>query len=246
MANTGYLIGGIVIGAFVGGAGAYMLTKKKLEQDYQVKIDQLTAEFAKLDPYGPGNYGKVETKKSEPVKIDPRPEFFAESPSEAEIASAVREFKREVKPTGKTDYTAAFDGVPAAEKQTSVGGVFDLIGNAEEVTDEEGDDDEDESNTTVHFHSNTDLHSDPSIISADEASTVPDEYDTEVLYYYVQNDVVVDDFDEVIDEPEKSLGNLLESSGFKTDLNRHLYIKNPRLCVIFNIQKVFKPWEGKM
>ena len=236
--NIGYFIGGALLGSVIGAVGGIIITKRKCDKETAAQIEQMSAEIAKVDPYAPGNYNKMD----KPVKMDV-PEARVTStgdvaiPTEEEITSAVREFKKVGGP-GKVDYTAAYDGTSTEGKQESI---FDLMKETDEVDDEEDEDDE----ISMDIHSRADLHSDPVVISADEAGDVPDNYESEVLYYYVQNDVLVDDYDDEITDPEKLVGNLLDVSGFKKNLDRHLYVKNPRISYIYEIQKVFKPWEGK-
>lgn len=240
MANTtGYFIGGAILGLIVGGIGGAIIIKKKCDKDTEAQIQQMADEIAKVDPYAPGNYKspiipvKMETEKTE----DTHP-IVVTSISEKEMEQTIKDFQKEIKDSKKVDYTAAYDGRTLKEKQEKE---FELMKELAK-SDEE---DEDEDHTTVDFHSRADLHSDPIIITADEAGDVPDNYESEVLFYYVQNDALVDEYDEEIDEPERAVGNLLETSGYKKNMDRHIYIKNPRLNVIYDIEKVFKLWEGK-
>lgn len=247
MANTGYFVGGVILGAIAGAIGGAIVTKKRLEKEHAAEIEQMSKEFAKLDPYGPGNYGKImdvqiQNSPKEPVKdIIGIVQDSSQLPSEAEVkmAQAVREYKSEEKT--KVDYTAMYDGKSAEEKQGQAT-VFDLLNNVPEEEEEEDEDD-----TTIDIHSRADLHSTPYVITADEAADIPDNYDSQVFYYYAQNGALVDDFDEEVDESDISecLGRTIAESGFDKNMDRHLYVKNDRLNVIYHIEKHFSEWEGK-
>lgn len=230
--SIGYLIGGLVVGGAVGSIAAWLITKKKYEKIIDNKIQEMSDEVAKVDPFAP----KPKKKESEEIKIDDTEKVENKAVSYDDISDLVRTSKSEAKT--RTDYTKAYDDsndVVAAEKTN----MFDILKEAKEVDL----DDEDEAEVT--FHSKEDLHTDPYVISEDEAGNIPDEYESETLFYYVPNDALVDEYDDEIDEPGKLVGQTLETSGFKENKDRHLYVRNPRLSVIYDVQKVFHEWEGK-
>ena len=232
-ANIGYLIGGIIGGSIAGSVITWVVTKKKYEKDLDNKIKEMSDEIAKVDPFAPtkkeSKSNKFDEKKDE--KKDKNPEVN-ETVSYEDVLSTIKTAKKESK--SKIDYTKSYDSsndeIP--ENQETF---FDLMKDAEEIDDEE---------TEVEFHNKKDLSSDPVIISADEAGDVPNNYESEVLFYYVSNDVLIDEYDDQIDDPSKLVGDLIESSGFKKNIDRHLYVKNSRLCTVYDIQKVFTKWEG--
>jgi len=229
--NIGYLIGGLVVGGGVGSITAWLITKKKYEKIMDNKIQEMSDEVAKVDPFAP-----KPKKKSEEIKIDDAAKVENKAVSYDDISDLVRTSKSETKT--RTDYTKAYDDsndvVPA--KQTDM---FDILKEAKEV------DLDDEDETEVTFHSKEDLHAEPYVISENEAGNIPDEYESETLFYYVPNDALVDEYDDEIDEPGKLVGQTLETSRFKENKDRHLYVRNPRLSVIYDVQKVFHEWEGK-
>lgn len=225
--KIGYLIGGIIAGGAAGSVVTWLLTKKKYEKILDDKIQEMSDEIAKVDPFAP----KAKSKNIKEVKIEKDNTVTYD-----DVVNIVKDSKKESK--SKTDYTKCYDpsGDEILEKQETI---FDLMKDVEEVED-----DEDESDTTVEFHNSSDLHSDPIAITSDEASELPNNYESETLFYYVPNDVLVDEYDEQIDDPGEFLGDLLDSTGFKKSLTRHLYVKNARLSVVYDVQKVFNKWEG--
>lgn len=230
--NIGYFIGGLVAGTLVGGICGWIVTKKRDEKILEDKIREMSDEVAKVDPFAPKTK-KAETKKSQNIESEEKTNINYD-----DVANLVRENKN--KSTHKINYSSYYDD---SEDDISKNqeNIFDLMKNVNEVEDDE----DEEIKTDVEFHKVSDLHSEPVIITSDEAGDVPENYESEILFYYVHDDVVVDEYDDEVSEPERLVGNLLESSGFKKNIERHLYVKNPRLNVIYDIQKVFNPWEGK-
>lgn len=232
--NIGYFIGGVLLGGILGGTGAWFATKKRYEKVLDAKVQEMSNEIAKIDPFAP----KVKMEEKAVKKVEVNKAEVKTDIITPVSTDDVKKFKEESK--SKVNYSAAYENSEVETKATSI---FDLMKDVEEVDDDEIDEDD----PTIDFHSRADLHSDPFVISADAAGDIPDNYESETLFYYVPNDVLVDEYDEEIDEPGKCVGNLLTESGFKDkdNLSRHLYIQNPRLNVIYDIQKVLKPWEGK-
>lgn len=233
--KVSYLIGGILIGGGVCSVISWLLTKKKYEKILEDKIQEMSDEVAKVDPFAPRSNKKEKTNEVKIVSDNKN----VQKVSYDDVANLVKSSKSSVKTDVKrTDYTKSYDpsGDEIITKQETI---FDLMKDVEEVEEDENEDD-----TTVEFHSRSDLHADPIVISSDEASELPNNYESETLFYYVPNDVLVDEYDDQIDEPGQLIGDLLDSTGFKKNLTRHLYIKNPRLSIIYDVQKVFNKWEG--
>ena len=64
------------------------------------------------------------------------------------------------------------------------------------------------------------------------------------LHYYIQDDLVITDDDEVINVPDV-LGDCLESSGFTENEDDILYVRNEKLGVDYEIEKLWSQFTGE-
>lgn len=81
----------------------------------------------------------------------------------------------------------------------------------------------------------------PYEISYKEYGSMPT-YDFKDMYYYKSDGVVVEvdgESEEIIDNPEYLFGNVLEKSGFKTNDEKTIYVRNEYISCDFEIMKVF-------
>ncbi len=74
------------------------------------------------------------------------------------------------------------------------------------------------------------------IITVDEYEALPSYIDRDTLYFYDLDEVVVDDEDEVIEDPTKLVGNCLE--GFVDSTDDIIFIWNPSIDTAYEIQRV--------
>ncbi len=84
----------------------------------------------------------------------------------------------------------------------------------------------------------------PRILSDREAAMIPDdEYTTVKLYYYMYDDTVVAEGEDleapwrVIEEPEKLIGECLTKHGFDSNSDEMLYVINNQLKEVYHIKK---------
>ena len=243
MTNVGYFIGGLFVGGAVFGTGAWLLTKRYCSIKNEESVKKMSDEMNRmsnllLEKDRPLNNP---SKLIENKKVNETEEKLEEMSREAYVAAA--RTVSEIQNAKKTDYGAFYD---EHENKTGVSGA-DMTSFIRDTSksDEDEEDDDDAEPGIDDIHSKSDLNSDPVVISSDEAGDIPGTYSSEALYYYTKNDILVDDFDEVIDEPEKVVGNLLHSTGFDSNSNKIMYVKNARLCTIYEIQKVENEWKGK-
>lgn len=88
----------------------------------------------------------------------------------------------------------------------------------------------------------------PRIISAEDAANLPVGWSEEPLYYYPEDDLLLDDFDNVVEDPSLLLGNCLEKYGFSDPNNDEdaIFVKNYQYDIVYWVQKVeghFEPAE---
>lgn len=79
----------------------------------------------------------------------------------------------------------------------------------------------------------------PKIISLEDFSSFPPSVDTAVLYYYRYDDILVDENDEVIDEPERLIGDSLIKYGWDESDEVLMFVMNYDLNTAYEIHKIF-------
>lgn len=88
--------------------------------------------------------------------------------------------------------------------------------------------------------------SDIEIISPEEYGGMAG-YDYKELYFYVGNNCLVnEDEDEVIDDSGYLLGNMLETSGFISNGEENIYIRNNRIGCDFEVIKTYQTYDGPL
>lgn len=78
----------------------------------------------------------------------------------------------------------------------------------------------------------------PRIISEEATGELPSYYNESVLYYYTEDETLVDDDGEVIDEPELLLGDTLTKYNFAESEEQIIFVQNFALDTCYEIQKV--------
>ena len=85
-------------------------------------------------------------------------------------------------------------------------------------------------------------YKDPKIISADSYGDMPG-WENEELYYYKEDDVLVDSDDTIIENREYLIGNALTKYDFKHSDERAIYVRNEAISTDFMITKVDGAFE---
>lgn len=83
----------------------------------------------------------------------------------------------------------------------------------------------------------------PKIISL-ESYGEDDTYDEQELLYYQDNDTLVDEVDDVIEDPDHLIGTALTKYNFNTNDETDIYVVNENLSTYYHVHKVFDSWEG--
>lgn len=86
--------------------------------------------------------------------------------------------------------------------------------------------------------SNRNKNRPPRIISAEEASNLDNHISSNVLYYYTENELVVDDDENIVDDPERILGDSLIKYDFINSDETIIFVLNYELDACYEIQKV--------
>lgn len=139
--------------------------------------------------------------------------------SDEERSARKSEFKRANAP--KTPYNSLYEVSEDVDDQNK-----ELLDMQEIIANEEA-----EEYRKAH------VNTPPRVIPDNEIDEVTFTYKEEPLYYYVEDGVLVDDFDNIIDDPEQLVGDTLETSGFDVNDVDMINVQNYQLEVVYNIQK---------
>lgn len=82
----------------------------------------------------------------------------------------------------------------------------------------------------------------PKIISADAYANLSPNIDQEVLYLYAYDEMLCDENEDPIDEPERFVGDALTKYGFIDNDERVIFVMNYNLTTCYEIQKVDASW----
>lgn len=82
----------------------------------------------------------------------------------------------------------------------------------------------------------------PKIISAENYSNLPAHIDQEVLYFYALDEMLTDDNEEPIEDPEAIIGDSLTKYGFIDNDERIIFVMNYATDTCYEIQKVDASW----
>lgn len=85
---------------------------------------------------------------------------------------------------------------------------------------------------------------DPKIISVEDAGNLMPDITSTCLYYYVDEDIIVDEDGNVVEDYERLLGKCLDKYGFKNDDESLIFVMNSEINTCFEIQKVYGEFDG--
>lgn len=82
----------------------------------------------------------------------------------------------------------------------------------------------------------------PKIISVEAYGDLPAYIDHEVLYFYSYDEMLCDDNEEPVEEPERLIGDALTKYGFIDNDEEIIFVMNYALDTSYEIQKVYASW----
>lgn len=82
----------------------------------------------------------------------------------------------------------------------------------------------------------------PKIISDEAYGELPAYIDKEVLYFFAQDEMLTDDNEEPIEEPERLVGDALTKYGFNESDEMIIFVMNYNLDTCYEIQKLDSSW----
>lgn len=88
------------------------------------------------------------------------------------------------------------------------------------------------------------------IISFEDADELPEYYKREELFYWTDDEVVSigdsSDGGEVVTDPELLIGDSLDRYGFKDNDEQIIFVRNPKLATLYEVNKVRAAWADSI
>lgn len=234
-------------GAAIGAVSMYYGIKKHFEEKANEEIRQVQDVYNK----------KVYELESHKTSVD----GDLTGPKEIDVKEKVKELNN--KPDILTDYTKYFKGSgekltgvsetlrDAKEEADKTGLTEEELAEREHPEDDEPYDSERDYEETLAFEDHM-LNGDhrqavdgmrkPFEIEPSDYELTCANYDKIGLNYYVYDDILANEGEEMVDE-DLFAGDVLEDSGFKTDDSDVIFVRNDRLTTDFEIKKIFSEFS---
>lgn len=234
-------------GLGIGASAMYFSLKKHFEDKANNEILQASEVYNK----------KVYELESHKSSVD----GGLSGPSEIDVKEKVKELNN--KPDILTDYTKYFKGSgeklsgvtetlrDAKEEADKTGLTEEELAEREGPSDDEPYDSERDYEETLAYEDHM-LNGDhrqavdgmrkPFEIEPSDYELTCANYDKIGLNYYVYDDVLANEGEEMVDE-DLFAGDVLENSGFKTDDSDVIFVRNDRLTSDFEIKKMFSKFS---
>lgn len=245
-----------VFGAAAGGVAAFFGTKKYMEK----KFERMSEENKELKEYldflrskdeagemaqNLGYTAKDGDAQNEAVKAD--------GSSKKEKKVDYTRFYKEISDEASEQLGMPFspDDIKGVHKKTNkekaasmAEFIVERLAEEQHPEDDEGEEvvDKDEYDLKEAMELLNDTKRKPIVIGPSEFDNYP-YMDKTALYYYQPDDVLATENDEELDDPDALLGEVFEQSGFKTNDEEVIYIRNFSRGTDYEIGKVFSPFH---
>lgn len=199
---------GVVTGAAIG----ILAVKQKLEKKYDERYAQ---QIADMEAY----YGRTDQYVRTPTETNYDGDSGNPEPMTEEERAAAKERLREGYQNNRVDYASMYRKDDQQEEE-----------NESEPEVDEG----------FEAHQDYQKNKDrpPRIISAEAVGEVPQYYDNQIWFYYSYDGVIASDDGEVIDDPERFVGDCLDRYDFRGSDEEFLFVQSFEHSTIYEIQKI--------
>lgn len=220
-------------GIITGGTIGVLATKGY----YKKKFDKMGEEYrSDLDEYyrGVDSYARGITDDDDEINPVNNEESRENGPLNQEKRNEIREkLKRNYRET--TNYASFY-------KNKNITDPDDSENNREAEKYEPDPTPEEEANEEHEQN----RHREPRIISYEKLGEIPNHYEEEALYYYTYDEVLTTDEGEVIEEPERLIGDALDKYDFRNNDEESIIVQNFALNKIYEISKFQAAYADEM
>lgn len=228
-------VGGLIIGAAGGVLSTMAYFKNKYNKIADQQIREMEEYYHNRDTYARPSGDDLAEDDAE---INPVNEDRSAGPLSQEAREQIKEkLMRNHEIT--TNYAKVYEEKHPDLYNEPTGGYSEIKRGADEEAEEEKDliDEVNEEHQKHKFDP-------PRIITEEEYSALPPHIDTQVLYFYHDDETLVDDEDDVIEDPAVLIGSALNDSGFIDSDDTMLFVYHPGLDTAYEIQRVDGAWYG--
>lgn len=243
MKNILLFLGGLA----VGGAAGVLTTKKyfqnKYRQQYEADHNALEEYYHRIDEYTRRPDQNEEDLDDDginsPNETDSRPGGRMTPEERAEIRDRLNKNWE-----GTTNYAAMYREKNGYTDHQLAESQHPLDQGEDGEEDPEDDFEETSPEEEAFEEHQKNKNRSPKIISADDYTNLPAHIDKEVLYFYAYDEVLCDDNEEPIEEPERVVGDALTKYGFVDSDERIIFVMNYAMDTCYEIQKLDASWSN--
>lgn len=223
-----FFLGGALLGGGVGYVSAKMVLEKHYNKKFEDAVSDMEEYFQTKDEYA----------RTSDVIVDDEAEVNPVSNNTDRSKGILSEDARaEIKEKLIKNYETTSNY--ASIYKESHPDLFNSSDNiSSELTRDTDDEETDEAleATLEHMEHKNDP---PRIISSDEYDALPPHIDTQTLYFYHDDETLIDDNDDIIEDPAVLIGSALVDGDFIDDIgNPMMFVYNPALDTAYEIQRI--------
>lgn len=233
-------LGGSAVGGAAGVLGTMSYFKKKYGAIADMEIEEMEKYYTK--------------KNRELVELFEEDEFQEESDLKDEKKSEIKE-----KLTRNYEQTTNYANMYKKNKDYEHGTNYDDIYKKNKVERTElmekdaerefpTEDEEDENSMEYQARMATEDHKanmnrPPKIISEESLGEIPGYIEHKVLFFYRIDDILTDEEDQIIDDPDYLLGDALDKFNFRESDETTIFVRNFALDTVYEVQKIEGEFE---
>lgn len=234
--------GGVVIGAAAGILGSMKFFQKKYSAYADKVIADMEEYFNRTDEYARTSFNDATVNPvSEDMDINPRELGVLAGTDRAEMKKRTKDYIST--PTEeKVNYAAMYKG-HSTENTAEENSDDQLTEESEEELESDAAADEEPAEEMVTIEHKKNSNRKPKIISASDAAALPEHIEQETLYFYMYDDVLTDEDENDIADPEYLVGDALTKYGFSENDEKIIYVRNYALDTVYEIQKRYETWS---
>lgn len=234
-------LSGAIIGGAIGAVGAI----KYLDKTYQATLDKRVAEmeeyYGRVDEFNRDNYfddDEVNPIEDEPETETGRDQGILTDAQRADIRERLNKNHAET-----TNYASMYHNMKGVN-EIDLGDHEALLSESQhpedddEALDEETAADEDPAETSFDAHQRDRLKA-PRIISAEKLGELDGAYEDKTLLFYMYDETLVTEEEDVVEDPERLIGDALTKYGFCSNDESVIYVQNFEQTTVYEIQKVW-------
>ena len=228
-----------VAGAGSGGAIAAFATKEYFRKKYAEIAD---AEIADMEDYYHRRVEEIVNYFPEDEEVNPVDEEY-NGMSEEEAEGMMTNDPDSIKEKLTRNYEQTTNYAKMYKGSKGKSGYYELTDEEKEQLNAEAESPTEDDSMEAQAERATEEHAanmdrPPKLISEDALGELPGYIDHKVLFFYKLDDILTDEEDNVIDDPDYLLGDCLDKYNFRESEETIIFVRNFALDTVYEVQKV--------